>query len=256
MGSNPAWDTIYFGGGFIMELILIYIILVALGFGIELKMELQMFKDIADAGYKPNFEVLANISKTFPEQKKNTFLSLLIPGVNFAYLADRAKKYQEQKPYLLDSLYVMDVISEMNDYEKREYEKKPTGLRAISVPIICQNKLDHAFVIKKKEPFGTSKIYYERNLQTDQYTILLVEGPAKHLSESELMDIIKLQQSLEYLLDLVTKVKAVLSQGPKKDDFSEREMLELSYKNLEAEKVSRSGESDVLKRTLKKPEDK
>ena len=159
-------------------------------FGIEIATSFRMFKDVADAGYKIDIERMDKITKILdPDSSKREFLTMLLPVFNIMHSSFKAIDYNNAKSMLLDQLGVLDVLEEMSEIEKQEYQKKPTGLNAILVPLKSELRLAKSQLLIITRPNFKSKIFYEIGENND-ITILKVEGDALYLSLEDQKEIV------------------------------------------------------------------
>ena len=186
---------------------------IILSFGAELKYEFRMFKDIADAGYKLDFERINELKNHIdPNAAKRTVLSLFIPLYNLGVMTKKLALYPRIQPHLIDSLAILDACHEMDRYERREYEKRPTGLNAVLVFAFWEKRVGQAVIFSFESENGISQIYYEENKKTNEVTILKTSGPVSKLSyEEQIEKIEELKSSLRD--DIVEKSKEVLTQN-------------------------------------------
>ncbi len=159
-------------------------------FGIEIATSFRMFKDVADAGYKIDIDRMDKITKILdPDSSKREFLTMLLPVFNIMHSSFKAIDYNNAKSMLLDQLGVLDVLEEMSEIEKQEYQKKPTGLNAILVPLKSELRLAKSQLLIITRPNFKSKIFYEIGENND-ITILKVEGDALYLSLEDQKEIV------------------------------------------------------------------
>lgn len=172
-----------------MEFLLMWLGTIIASFGMEMKNEFRLFKDVADAGYKVDTKKLSEIQKQLnPEGAKNVMISLLCPFINIMGVFDRIVKYNSIRPFVLTQLNIMDVLDEMSEIEKEEYEKKPTGLNALLVPIKYEARLKQANVVSDAED---SKIYFEFDKNVNEIIILKSTGKYANLNKEEQIEIIQ-----------------------------------------------------------------
>lgn len=164
-----------------MNFLVLWLGSTAFSFCMEISRELRMFKDVADAGYKLDVEKLSSFIKEFnPDVNKNTILSMLIPIYNIMNAFQNDLNYNKIRYMLLDQLYIMDVLDEMSEYEKKEYQKNPTGLNACLLQIKMKLKLMYATKIE----FPDSSVIY-CDIKEDDIIIYKAEGPISRLSKEE-----------------------------------------------------------------------
>lgn len=114
------------------EFLIFWIASIITSFSMEISNELRMFKDAADAGYKIDIKRLSELGEQLnPNTSKNTLLSMLVPISNIMQIYQRTIQYNNARSMILTQLGVMDVLEEMTEKEKEEYQQKPTDLNAI-----------------------------------------------------------------------------------------------------------------------------
>lgn len=169
-----------------MEFLVLWLGTSIASFCIEVANELRMLKDVADEGYKVDSNRLSELANQInPDMSKNVFLSMLMPFYNVAQVLQRTMKYNNARPMVLDQLRIMDALEEMSEYEKKEYQKNPTGLNAFLVPIKNKLRFEKATLIKFTNEEGLSTIYYDFDKSNDEIVIIKVTGPYSRLTEEE-----------------------------------------------------------------------
>ena len=169
-----------------MELLVLWLGTSIASFCMEMANELRMFKDVADAGYKIDIRRLSDLSKQLnPNATKATLLSMLIPIFNIMQVFQRTVQYNNARPMILDQLNVMDALEEMSEIEKQEYQKKPTGLNALLIPLKAEIRISKAASIKIETDTEKSEIFYEMDDSLENITILKVNGDASRLTVDE-----------------------------------------------------------------------
>ena len=117
-----------------MKYLLVYAATILATELINLDLAFQLMKDIADEGYKINFnktkELYACLSENVKKQQK---LFKIVPIVNVIYAIVSRLTYETQRDKVLIQSRTLGVIEEMTEEEKKEYEKKPTRFNAILV---------------------------------------------------------------------------------------------------------------------------
>ena len=166
-----------------MELVLIYLGTVIASFILELDNGFQMFKDVADAGYKIDIDKMSEfINKMRNNQKQESLLRIFVPIYNVLRAMQIRMQYIQQRFLILDQLNVMDCIEEMTESEKIEYAKKPTGLNALLIPLKSSVEISKAIKIELKDE-GT--LWYGFDDKTKEIKILKAEGQIAKLSLEE-----------------------------------------------------------------------
>jgi len=158
-----------------MELIFIWILTIIVSFAIQSNMMMQMFKILADQGYKLNLDKLVNITNQIDESaEKISCLALLIPGYNLFKSIQICTNFIQHKDLILNQYDVMGVVEEMSEWEILEYNKKPTGLNAYLLPIKLKQEMDNSIKITIPDPEGV--IWYKLDPQTKEIIIIKSEG--------------------------------------------------------------------------------
>lgn len=166
-----------------MELVLIYLGTVIASFIIELDNGFQMFKDVADAGYKIDIDKMSEfMNKIRNSQKQESLLRIFVPIYNVLRAMQIRMQYIQQRFLVLDQLNVMDCIEEMTEAEKIEYSKKPTGLNAILIPLKANIEISNAIKIELKDE---GAIWYKFEEKTNEIKIVKAEGPIAKLTLEE-----------------------------------------------------------------------
>lgn len=169
-----------------MGLLILWLCTSITSFCLEMSNGLRMFKDVADAGYKIDIRRLSELSKQLnPNASKDALLLMLIPIFNIMLVFQRTIQYNNARPLILDQLNVMDVLEEMSEIEKQEYQKKPTGLNALLIPLNAEIRLLKASSIKIETETEQSEIFYEIDDSLENMTILKVNGDASRLTVDE-----------------------------------------------------------------------
>lgn len=170
-----------------MKILIMWLGSVVASFFMEIGNELRMYKDAADAGYKVNnSKLLERLGKGRESKPSLLTLFLLMPVINIMFVMKNTLDYNDRRDDLLTQLHVMGALEEMSDYEKCEYEKRPTGLNALLVPFKTMMKLRNADFIEIKDENGiNSKIFFEFDRKNGDINVLEVSGPASRLSYDE-----------------------------------------------------------------------
>lgn len=168
-----------------MNLLALWLGTTIVSFCVEASLEMRIFKDVADTGYKINLKKLSEFQKNInPNGEKNVLLQLLIPLYNVMFVFHRTIQYNNAKPMILNQLHTMDVLEEMSKVEKLEYQTKPTGLNALLAPIKAEIRLSNATQFGDKSDNNSNIIYYEGE-KPEEITILKATGEFSELTEEE-----------------------------------------------------------------------
>lgn len=143
---------------------------IVLSFGMDFSNGLRMYKDVADEGYKIDTKRLSEIQKElYPDAAKMNIIKLLIPIFNIMHVFQKTAAYNEARNSILDQLNVMGALEEMNDLEKEEYAKKPTGFNALIVPL----KIEIRELNGKQKNINTKTIKLDEGEITGEVTYVL-----------------------------------------------------------------------------------
>lgn len=166
-----------------MELVLVYLGTIIASFVIELDNGFQMFKDVADAGYKIDIDKMSEFTNKLRNNKKQeSLLRIFVPIYNILRAMQIRMQYIQQRFIVLDQLNVMDCLEEMTESEKEEYSKKPTGLNALLIPLKSNIEISKAIKIELKDE-GT--LWYVFDDKTKEIKILKAEGTIAKLTQEE-----------------------------------------------------------------------
>jgi len=185
--KNNKIKSIIFGGLYI-EFLFFWITSSVLCLSLEVINELRIFKDTADAGYILKFSNFKNLdSINNPYDTKILFLSLLTPIYYLFKVFERTREYNNVRNRILDELYIYDLIEEMTEYEKEEYNKKPTTMNALVMNILKYAKKPQIDTIV----IDDSTIYYETIVKNEvtleiDYKIIKVTGPLSIMNRDKL----------------------------------------------------------------------
>ena len=168
-----------------MELIIIYLLTIILSFIGELSNSFLMFKDVASAGYKIDIKKLSEITKKLnSNNQNNSLIRILIPFYNLYKVLETRSKYVQQREFILPELNVLDVVEEMTEYEKNEFQKKPTGLNAIVV--MAKSSINNEKEVNQERVtltgFKNDWLIYSTNEKTGEIDIIKTEGKFSNFS--------------------------------------------------------------------------
>lgn len=166
------------------DLLLIWIATIIISYGIQISMSLNVFKLIADNGYKVDTTKTRQINNILPEEiKKNNLLTMLTPGINVIKSMENYLKIVDQSHILIDQFRVLGILSEMTDEEKIEYQKKPTGFNALLV-MAKDNTLSETTCSIVFDD-GSKITYVIEDDVRDIKSIKSTTGPISQLNEEE-----------------------------------------------------------------------
>ena len=213
---------------------------------------LRIFKDLADQGFKINYEKFNEFYEHLKdENSKDYFIKMFVPFYNFYRTYIDIQDYNNLHPYLIKEMYTLGLLENMSDFEFQEYQKNPSIINAIIVPPLCAKRLENAFVWELKDSEYPSTIWFElgkkKNLEAIE--ILQVTGPLAHLKPEEQKKAIEshiLEDSIEKSIQML-----IASQKLTKE---EEEIVKCIYQELLAEtkEDSKAKEESSLSLTRKK----
>ena len=213
---------------------------------------LRLFKDLADQGFKINYEKFNEFYEYLKdENSKDYFIKMFVPFYNFYRTYIDIKDYNNLHPYLIKEMYTLGLLANMSDFEFQEYQKNPSVINAIIVPPLCAKRLENAFVWELKDSEYPSTIWFElgkkKNLEAIE--ILQVTGPLANLKPEEQKKAIE-SHILEYSIEKSIQM-LIASQ---KLTTAEEEIVKCIYRELLAEtkEDSKAQEESSLSLTRKK----
>jgi len=175
-----------------MEVILVCIGTIITSYIFDTSLGFQMFKDVADEGYKINTERYNEFVKS--NSKENDMNKLMLfPFVNIGFCFWKLAKYNEARPYLIDQLRVIDAIEPFTKEEENKYKAKPTGLNAMIISIIAnintsKKEIEYVYTDengnKAMKKFASAKELNEYLIHSKEHSNINKEESAKD-SESE-----------------------------------------------------------------------
>lgn len=202
------------------EFLVLWVGTTVASFGMEIKNELRLFKDVADAGYKINATRLSELGNQLnPGALNKILVSMLIPIYNVIQVCQKVVQYNNARPMLLAQLDAIGALEEMSEFEKAEYQKNPTALNAILVPLKSEARLPKASSVKIRNDDEYSEIYYELGKTVNDITILKANGLASRLTVEEQKA--KVVEAMKYIAqagvkkygDIDTFVSTLFSEG-------------------------------------------
>ena len=135
-----------------MEILILWIITIVMSFCMEIANDLRMFKEVADQDYIIDIKRLAEFGKQIPNANKEKKILMLIPFINIMQELYRTMQYNNTRTIIFDQLYSLDILEKMTNIEKAKYQKKPTGLNAITIAMKNEiNKQKEDNTILKEE---------------------------------------------------------------------------------------------------------
>ncbi len=157
-----------------MELLLLYLGSIALSFFITGTTTFQMARDIGNSGGKFNIEKLTKLSSLInPELQKISRIMKFVPFLNVLFSMAEGMQYLGNKEDTLYQLSIFGAIEEMTDEEKKDFEKRPTGLNCLLISAKSDSD--------KKKPKVDIKIE-----KTEEGTKVKIDSPDYTDKEKEL----------------------------------------------------------------------
>lgn len=173
----------------------IWIATVVVSFIMQIKHKLEVYKDVADAGYILNSKKLEILNKEIDKDVDNLSKILInygifVPFYNLFVAAIREDNYYKHTEEFIDELKESGVLEVMTDEEKEIYNKKKTGFNAIKIEKKKWLKLSksHVVVFESK---GAIWFDYKDEFEDDidnfinSIIILYAEGEVAELSSEE-----------------------------------------------------------------------
>ena len=138
----------------------------------------------------------------------------------------------DNREFILDELRVFDVISEMNELEKDEYEKKPTGFNAIVAPLKVEKLYPNFKKIVLNDDDYQGELIYNAGIGLHNITVIKATGPVSLLPYEEQRAII-INKNFQEMED---RVKLRISSDnydlPKEFTGSKDELLKIEIQIL------------------------
>ena len=213
---------------------------------------LRIFKDLADQGFKINYEKFNEFYEHLKdENSKDYFIKMFVPFYNFYRTYIDIQDYNNLHPYLIKEMYTLGLLENMSDFELREYQKNPSIINALRVPLVCAKRLENAYVWELQNQEYSSTIWFElgKKKNLEDIEILQVTGPLANLKPEEQKKAIEshiLEDSIEKSIQML-----IASQKLTKE---EEEIVKCIYQELLAEtkEDSKAQEESSLSLTKKK----
>lgn len=172
---------------------------------------LRIFKDLADQGFKINYEKFNEFYEHLKdENSKDYFIKMFVPFYNFYRTYIDIQDYNNLHPYLIKEMYTLGLLENMSDFEFQEYQKNPSVINAIIVPPLCAKRLENAFVWELKDSEYSSTIWFELSNKKglEAIDILQVKGFLAKMKPEEIKEIIEtyivedaISKSIKSLID-------------------------------------------------------
>ena len=168
-----------------MQFLIIYLSTILISKFGDFLLTTNFIKDVASAGYLVDYKRLKEFDGVFPNSK----LIKYIPLINVLSTLEAAVNYNNHKSEILTQMSVMGLLEEMTEEEKKEFNEKPTFMRAMRIDADREIKLKSPKVSVLSVYDNTGKIWYEK--ENKQYNILKATGSARDLSRVTQIDLIE-----------------------------------------------------------------
>lgn len=109
-----------------MGIILIWLSTIVITKGMQFITGLKIFKDIGNEGYKFKYDSISE----FKVDEYNKYLDL-IPFYNILNIMTISSQYINNKDFTLSQFCNLDLLEEMNDEEKKIFQKRPNGMTVV-----------------------------------------------------------------------------------------------------------------------------
>ena len=172
---------------------------------------LRIFKDLADQGFKINYEKFNEFYEHLKdENSKDYFIKMFVPFYNFYRTYIDIRDYNNLHPYLIKEMYTLGLLENMSDFELREYQKNPSIINALRVPLVCAKRLENAYVWELQNQEYSSTIWFELSNKKglEAIDILQVKGFLAKMKPEEIKEIIEtyivedaISKSIKSLID-------------------------------------------------------
>lgn len=180
-----------------MEFFMFYICSIIGSIIIELKLKLDLYKSLADLGYKFKIEKYDDKEEKDKISEENIISRIrnYIPIYNICQCLLNTYAYYNNKNDIITILDLAGELEEMSESEKKKYNKKKTGFQALKMHVDRAKLIDEAPVIELEDGSKITYAFDKELLDKDEaeeiqdidiinsIIILYVEGRAKYLGE-------------------------------------------------------------------------
>lgn len=246
-----------------MEFLVLYSGSIILSFSMDLITIFRMLKDIGNAGYKINIKKMEQF-----KTDDNLSFRYLIPGYNIFSAMKIGFEFIQNREMVYNQLITIGALEGMNAEEYKKYQNKPSVMNMLMMSF-DENRKELNLVIQIKDNTGISKIYYKYDHESDNITIMNVEGPAANLTVEEQIHMVSIARNKIINMPISKMAKSYLnaSLGEEPIDISDEKFLGevtafdrkeqiKSLKELKKDLISSKNtdktEGKVYKRTRKK----
>lgn len=193
-----------------MNILLAWLVTSAEFLLIDTANSLRIFKTLADQGLKIDYDKFWEFYDNLNDDSKDYLYKMLIPFYNFYKTYTDIRDYNILYPYLIKEMYALGLLENMSDFELREYQKKPSIINALRVPIVCAKRLENAYVWELQNQEYSSTIWFELSNKKglEAIDILQVKGFLAKMKPEEIKEIIEtyivedaISKSIKSLID-------------------------------------------------------
>lgn len=228
-----------------MNILLAWLITSAEFLLIDTANSLRIFKTLADQGLKIDYDKFCEFYDNLNDDSKDYFIKMFVPFYNFYRTYIDIKDYNNLHPYLIKEMYTLGLLENMSDFEFQEYQKNPSVINALRVPLVCAKRLENAYVWKLQNQEYSSTIWFELSNKKglEAIDILQVKGFLAKMKPEEIKEIIEtyivedaISKSIKSLIDLEElpeeekKIIASIYYDVFKEDEEESKEIKLTKK--------------------------
>ena len=228
-----------------MNILLAWIITSAEFLLIDTANSLRIFKTLADQGLKIDYNKFWEFYDNLNDDSKDCLYKMFIPFYNFYKTYTDIRDYNILYPYLIKEMYALGLLENMSDFELREYQKNPSIINALRVPIVCAKRLENAYVWELQNQEYSSTIWFELSNKKglEAIDILQVKGFLAKMKPEEIKEIIEtyivedaISKSIKSLIDSEElpeeekKIIASIYYDVFKEDEEESKKIKLTKK--------------------------
>lgn len=176
-----------------MNILLAWLVTSAEFLLIDTANSLRIFKTLADQGLKIDYDKFWEFYDNLNDDSKDYLYKMFIPFYNFYKTYTDIRDYNILYPYLIKEMYALGLLENMSDFELREYQKNPSIINALRVPIVCAKRLENAYVWELQNQEYSSTIWFELSNKKglEAIDILQVKGFLAKMKPEEIKEIIE-----------------------------------------------------------------
>lgn len=193
-----------------MNILLAWLITSAEFLLIDTANSLRIFKTLADQGLKIDYDKFCEFYDNLNDDSKDCLYKMFIPFYNFYKTYTDIRDYNILYPYLIKEMYALGLLENMSGFELREYQKNPSIINALRVPLVCAKRLENAYVWELQNQEYSSTIWFELSNKKglEAIDILQVKGFLAKMKPEEIKEIIEtyivedaISKSIKSLID-------------------------------------------------------